>query len=426
MQKRRILTTTAVAAAAFLAGCGGSDAGNQSPRVAFTRMVSFGDSLSDVGTYKTQLIGESGGGLYSVNGDFSKAGLPYTNWTQYLAATLQVAPPCAAEVGLDAVADLSFLAQTPAPTANCFDFAQGGARVSQQPGPGNNLLYTMFGVTSGELGQLTVPITTTVDGQPNQIDNFFAAGNTFSATDIVTVLGGGNDLFIDRALVVDATVQQQLVAGGGTLTPAGIAAVAAAADNAVGLMTQAGTELASAIKTKIIAGGATHVVVVNLPDVSLTPDNALWVTTGAGAVVEPIHAHLTLDMTNAFNAALQAGLFGAAATDSLAEIVWVDAFTQSDMQVLQPATYGLTNMTTPACDLTQTGVTVPGVGLVPLASSLFCTANSLIPVQTATVTDTDPTGVLNYLYADTVHPTPFGYRLLAQYAGLQMAIKGWL
>jgi phospholipase/lecithinase/hemolysin len=420
MKKFRVLMT-AVAAASFLAACGGSDPGNQTSRVSFTRMVNFGDSLSDVGSYKTQIVGGSGGGMYSINGNFTAAGLPYTNWTQYLAGTLALAQPCAAEVGLASVADLSFLAQTPAMNASCYDFAQGGARVTNPVGPGNAALYTTYGVTSGELGQLTVPLVT-------QVANFKAAGNTFTATDLVTVLAGGNDLFIDRGLSVDGTVATviALEQAGSISVEQGNAQIAGAADAAVAAMAQAGTELAALIKNEIIAGGASHVVVVNLPDVSLTPDNTLWTTTGAGVVVEPLHPHLTLDMTTAFNNALQTGLFGANGTDSLPEVAWVDAFTQSEEQVTNPAPYGLTNLTTPACDLTKTGVTVPGIGLVPLASSLFCTKNSLIAPPADTVTTDDPTGVMHYLYADTVHPTPFGYRLLAQYVGLQMAIKGWL
>ena len=419
IKKFRVLAT-ALAAAAFLAGCGGSNPGDQSSKVAFTRMVNFGDSLSDVGTYKTQLVAGSGGGHYSINGDFSSAGLPYTNWTEYLAATLQLSQPCAAEVGLASVADLSFLAQTPAPNAACFSFAEGGARVTNPVGPGNSALYTTYGSTSGELGQLTIPLVT-------QVANFKAV-SSFSETDLVTVLAGGNDLFINRGLNVDGTVAQVVaLEQAGTITvDQGNAQIAAAATGVVAAMGQAGTELAALIKNEIIAGGATHVVVVNLPDVSLTPDNFSWVHGPSGTIVEALHPHLTLDMTTAFNTALQTGLFGSGATDSLTTVAWVDAFTQSDMQVTQPATYGLTNMTTPACDLEKTGVNVPTIGLVPLPSSLFCTKNSLIAPPAATVTDSDPTGVMFYLYADTVHPTPFGYRLLAEYASLQMVIKGWL
>lgn len=422
MKKFRV-QITALAAAAFLAGCGGSNPGDQSSNVAFTRMVNFGDSLSDVGTYKTTTIGEQGGGLYSINGDFSKAGLPYTNWTQYLAATLQLSQPCPAEVGLTpfALGPLNSLAQTPASNAACFSYAQGGSRVTNPYGPGN-VFYASppFSSPTGFLGQLTVPLVT-------QVANFKAT-NTFSATDLVTVLAGGNDLFINRGVNVDGTVLQVLgLEGAGLLSvEAGNAQIAAVADAAVAAMTQAGTDLAALIKDQIIAGGATHVVVVNLPDVSLTPDNANWVATGGGLYVEPLHPHLTLDMTTAFNTALQAGLFGTSATDSLTTVAWVDAFTQSDMQTTQPATYGLTNLTTPACDLTKTGVTVPTFGFIVLPSSLFCNKNTLITPPTDTVTDADPSGVMNYLYADGVHPTPFGYRLLAEYSALQMVVKGWL
>src|SRR5471032_2221887 len=85
MKKFHVLTT-ALAAAAFLAACGGNEAGDQTPRVAFTQMVNFGDSLSDVGSYKTTIVAGNGDGHYSINGNFSTSGLPYTNWTEYLAA----------------------------------------------------------------------------------------------------------------------------------------------------------------------------------------------------------------------------------------------------------------------------------------------------------------------------------------------------
>ena len=379
MKKFRVLTT-ALAAAAFLAGCGGSNPGDQSPRIAFTRMVNFGDSLSDVGTYKTPGIAGVGGGLYSINGNLTSLGLPYTNWTQYLASTLVLAQPCPAEVGLTSV------------------------------GPGNSaLLLPPYNSSSGALGQLTVPVVT-------QIANF-KANSSFSSTDIVTVLAGGNDLFIDRA-TVDGTVAGVLAAeGAGQITvDQGNAMIVQAEDAAVAAMTQAGTELADLIKNEIVAGGATHVVVVNLPDVSLTPDAKLWPGTITGAVADPLHPNLTLDMTTAFNAALQSELFGSAAVDSIPAVVWVDAFSQNDAQLTQPATYGLTNMTTPACDLTKT----------PFASSLVCSKDTLIAPPADTVTTDDPTGVMHYLYADTVHPTPFGYRLLAEYVSLQMSIRGWL
>ena len=438
MKKFHVLTV-ACAAAAFLAGCGGNSAGDQSPRFAFTQMVNFGDSLSDVGTYKTTIVGANGGGRYSINGDLSSSGLLYTNWTEYLAGTLHLSQPCPAEVGLASVGSLFFLAQAKVDSSTCLSYAQGGSEVTNPYGPGNAYLWTQYHSASGQLGQLTKPVVT-------QVADYLSAHSGFTNSQIVTVLAGGNDLFIDRALTVDAQTQAVLTAEAAGQIDATTAAtqIAGFATTAIQQMTLAGSQLADLVKTQMIANGATHVVVVNLPDVSLTPDNANWLATGAGHYVDPIHAHLTLDMTTAFNTALQSGLsvttVNGNAVSSLPEVAFVDAFTASQQQATQPAAYGLTNITTPACLLpaanatalaaaptpAPTGLTVPGVGWIPLSSSLFCTKNTLIAADAANVTPTDATGVLHYLYADSVHPTPYGYRLLAELVGEQLAIKGWL
>jgi phospholipase/lecithinase/hemolysin len=417
MKKMRVLSV-AVAASAFLAGCGGSGTGDQSPNVAFDKMINFGDSLSDVGTYKTTLVASSGGGEYSINGNLAKAGFPHTNWTEYIAATLQLAAPCAEEVGLDSVGQLSFMAQTPADNTSCFDYAQGGARVTNPYGPGNNFYYENFGDPSGQLGQLTKPIV-------QQVTDYLSANaNAFGASDLVTVLGGGNDVLIDRAVDVDAVVAQ-LIAEGLIGTDAGNQAIAAAAQQAIDDSTTAGTQLSAIVLNQIIGGGAKYVVMVNLPDLSQTPDAANWLANGAGQAVEPVHPHLTLDMVNAFNGALATGLGVTAGESSHAEIVWVDAFATNDDEIAQPNLYALTNVTAPACDLKKTGVTVPGAGLVPIASSLFCSVETL-NTDTANVTPTDPSGVGHYLFADTVHPTPHGYSLLARLVSVRMADMGWL
>jgi hypothetical protein len=42
-----------------LVGCGGSGTGNQTPRVSYSSVVSFGDSLSDPGAYKVGDIADA-------------------------------------------------------------------------------------------------------------------------------------------------------------------------------------------------------------------------------------------------------------------------------------------------------------------------------------------------------------------------------
>ncbi|UUZ52497.1 hypothetical protein LP419_24075 [Massilia sp. H-1] len=70
-------------AAAMLSACGGGD--NDTPatpaKPVFASQVSFGDSLSDVGTYKVGAVLALGGGKYTVNGATAK------NWTELMAAS---------------------------------------------------------------------------------------------------------------------------------------------------------------------------------------------------------------------------------------------------------------------------------------------------------------------------------------------------
>ena len=349
-------------ASLLLAACGGGGDGDQSPRVKYSAMVSFGDSLSDVGTYATPvLVAASGGGKYTVNGPTGK------NWTELLAVQAGTGTPCAAQTGLESSGPLASFAQAAATHAGCYGYAQGGARVTNPVGPGNKALLGLND-TSGYVGQLTVPVIT-------QINNHLTAvGGSFSGTELVTVMAGGNDVFINLAT---AGANPDPVAGG-------TAAVTA--------MGQAGAELAGYIKALILAKGATHVVVVNLPDVSQTPLAYAQSTATQG---------LISTMVTTFNDQLHKGLAGTS-------VLEVDAYTQGRDQVARPQLYGLTNVTTPACDLTKLAATL-------FASSLVCSTNTVIAGD-----------VSHYEFADTVHPTPFAYQLLAQFVAKRMVESGWL
>ena len=89
----------ALAATALLVACSGGGAGDQSPRVTYGKIVTFGDSLSDVGSYNVGVVASMGGGRYSINTGEA------LNWTELLASTLGVDELCAAQTGLNSAAE---------------------------------------------------------------------------------------------------------------------------------------------------------------------------------------------------------------------------------------------------------------------------------------------------------------------------------
>jgi len=340
-------------AALLLAACGGGD-GDQTPRVAFTRMVSFGDSLSDVGTYDVSTIAAVGGGKYNINGAGG------SNWTELLAAQVAVAAPCAAQTGLNSIIP-GIPAVPEANHANCFNYAQGGARVTDPVGPQNIATYPAS--ADGALGQLTKPLV-------EQINRHLAAtGGNFTGTELVTVLAGGNDVFMNLGAV-----------GAGLMTPT----------DAVTAMGVAGAEMAGYINQMIVGRGARYVVVVNLPDVAQTP---------FGYSLDLATQGLINLMVTTYNTQLATGLAGTQG------VLQVDAYTQGQHQTANPAQYGVTNNTVPACNFAA----------MLFASSLVCTTQTLIAGD-----------VSGYQFADAVHPSPLGYRLLAQFVATRMAQVGWL
>ncbi|WP_296492385.1 SGNH/GDSL hydrolase family protein [Rhodoferax sp.] len=458
----------ALAAALLVAACGGSDdAVVQAPAIKYTSLVSFGDSLSDVGTHKVGAVAALGGGTYSVNGITGAIGdspTPSKNWTELLAAQIGVAAPCPAQTGLNSAASLG----GPVPVVdypNCRNYAQGGARVTNPVGPGS-----ASAPVNSPLGQLTVPLVTQISRHLTRV------GGSFSGTELVTVMAGGNDVLrllddlvakataagsaaFGKALVgglvalvpnpadqpaaavaIGTAVATAAAAPGATPTsivtaavtaasaqpgvslpinPAPIVAAASAAAASAGAayaqnnganeavlpMGVAGKELATYIKSQIVGKGAKYVAVVNLPDVSSTPSAKAQSAETRG---------LILNMAIYFNEVLAYELRGTPG------VLVVDVFTESRSQIANPGAYGLTNVTTPACNLNATTPTVPGNGLADPAkpesgTSLVCNAGNLKPGD-----------VSKYLFADTVHPTPYGYKLLADLVNKTMKQAGWL
>lgn len=463
-------------AAAMVVACGGSnnDTAVAPPAVTFTSMVSFGDSLSDVGTYKVGAVAALGGGTYTVNGITGALGsspTPSKNWTELITAQLGLAAPCPAQTGLNSAAALGGpVAVVDQP--NCRNYAQGGARVTDPVGPGS-----ASAPVNSPLGQLTMPVVT-------QIANHLGRVGSFSGTELVTVMAGANDVFrlldtlvakataagtaageqafvtsLTGQLAADATsataatgisgafVQAKAAgasdlnavtaafqaaaaagsakavaaltkaAGGDTsdiLAVVGIATTAAntagaaagaayartnGAAEAVFPMGEAGKQLASYIKTQIVGKGAKYVAVVNLPDASSTPS--------AKAQSADTQA-LILNMVIYFNTLLESELAGTPG------VRIIDTFTDLRNQIANPTSYGLSNVTTPACNLNA-----PANGLADPAkpqsgTSLVCNTGNVIAGD-----------VSKYLFADTVHPTPYGYKLLADLVSKNLTQAGW-
>lgn len=451
---RKTTYALALMTAAVLAACGGNGprGGDQTPATKFSSQISFGDSLSDVGSYNVGAVKQLGGGKFTINGNSTAINPELTgkNWTEYVAAQLGLAAPCAAQTGLEGDAKSGFAVPVTF-NANCFNYAQGGSRVTNPVGPNNKAVNPTLGLT-------TVPVVT-------QIANHLAkSGGKFSGTELVTVMAGGNDiLFLLGDLQTRATAAgtaagakafatslvTQLAAGatnpqtaaqsiglavqteaarpgntpqtivqagvvaavqaGNTGAPAQATAIAAKAQteasaagakagadfataNAPGVvqaMGVAGGELANLVKTQIVAKGANYVLVNNLPDVASTP---------AGKSKSAEIQTLIKTAVDTFNAQLKSGL----ASES--KVLYVDLWTVSHDQVTNPAPYGLTNTSTPACGHNALG-----------ESSLVCNASNVIAGD-----------VSHYMFADDVHPTPFENALVARYVLLQMSGKGWL
>lgn len=445
----------AVLTAAVLTACGGGtspNGGNQTNRITFTNQVSFGDSLSDVGTYRVGAVAAAGGGKFTINGDSTAKNEDLNGkiWLEFMAAQLNLPAPCAAQTGLQGDASRGFsvpIVNHP----NCFNYAQGGSRVTNPVGPGNP-------ATGSPIGEMTVPMVTQIQNHLTKV------GGKFTGTELVTVLSGGNDVLMQLAAVTQAgtsagnrafaTALATRLAAGATNPQAAAqaigvaiatenarpgktdqslvqAAVTAAAQqpgnqavaqpavygpivaaaqadgtaagnaeaaayataNAARMVTELGTagaQMAAMVRNELVAKGAKYVIVANLPDVASTP-----AAKSRPAAIQ----QLVAAMVNAFNTQLKTGL----GPDNAA-ILYSDLYSVSNDQVKNPGPYGLTNTSAPACAPNALGTT-----------SLICTANN-----------TAAGDVSRYMFADEIHPTPFENDLIARYVLKDMTIKGWL
>ena len=370
---------TSVAVAALVAACGGGD----DPKTTFSSVVSFGDSLSDAGTYRVGTVAQLGGGKFTVN---SVADKNDKTWTEALAVSLGAPAQCPAQTGL-----LPNNGVTGAAVVNfaaCNNYAQGSSRVTANGSGPNGVALQKAPFNQVNLGLIA-------DSIQNQVNRHITKVGSFGTGDLVTVNGGGNDFFMQLGAVGVAAGGGAAAAGAGTIagwpaatittvTAGGAAAANAAAGAAVAGMGQAGAELASYIKTLIVAKGAKYVVVRNLGDLNITP---------LGATFDAGTKQLSTAMVNAFNTQLAQGLTG------VAGIYILDDYVRGQAIAANPASVGHTNVTRPNCG--PDAFSAPGD---VVGNSIVCTAKTLIAGDTS-----------KYAFADSVHPTPFGHQVAADF-----------
>ena len=133
----------------------------------------------------------------------------------------------------------------------------------------------------------------------------------------------------------------------------------------------------------------------------------------AGATARAQALALFDGWVQAFNAELAAKFNGES------RVAIVDFYTNFNDEVNNPAQYGLTNVTTPACPVTGLG----SDGL-PTYDFATCTNAALDANPPAGVTGANWYGT--WAFSDGFHPTPYAHQLLAESISLVLAQKGWL
>ena len=257
----RFLRHAALAALTVAAaGAAASAASAQS----YNRLVVFGDSLSD------------NGNLYAVTGNTQPLSPPNFQ------GRFSNGPVFTELLGFNAGRSAAG-----APRTGSINYAYGGARTDSSAFP---------------------------PGMRNQLLQYTSGGGTFGANDLVSILGGANNIF---QAVPAASVSANPT---GAIQPV---ALAAAAD-------------INFIVNAVAAAGAGTILVSNLPNLAVTPQ----FNQGAGAAAAPLADYAGTQ----FNSALLAGLMTTAAARPGSNIIMMDLYKIAPALAGNPGAFGLTNV----------------------------------------------------------------------------------
>lgn len=294
------------AAAAALAAAAMAAVATAAEAQSYSRLVVFGDSLSD------------NGNLYALTGQPPSP--------PYFQGRFSNGPVFTELLGFNAGRYTAG-----APVTGSVNYAFGGARTDSSALP---------------------------PGMRNQLLAYTGAGGTFRSTDLVSILGGANNIF-------------QRIEAYGALSPAD--QLANNPQNYVQPTALAAAADINFIVNAVASAGAGTVLVTNLPRLGITPQ----FNQGLAAPLGPLADYAG----TTFNTALLNGLMTTAAARPGTNIIMMDLYKISDPLAANPGVFGLTN----ARDRCLVGATA-------------CS---------------NPNG---YLYWDGVHPTAAGHRLIAQLA----------
>ncbi|WP_329742105.1 autotransporter domain-containing protein [Dyella sp. A6] len=369
MPRTSYLAGAIVAALVFSASASATD---------FSKMVVFGDSLSDAGNIS-------------------------------LATNPSVQPPLkfTTNPGNVAVQNIAndFNYTLTASLAGGTDYAWGGAGIF------NNSPGTPSGVP-------------TITDQVNS----YLAGGSVDSNALYSIWGGANDIFYNATAAGAAATAQQLIsqtisaqvaqaiaanlipnnstaiaAFTAQITPTVTAQVTAAVAAKAGVSSletaaqaQAAVAAAGQQEVKLIgelqAAGVKNILVFNLPNIGVTPS-----ATAQGAAAAASLTGLSLIYNNELNSGL--AMLGKG-------IIPVNTYALINEVIANPTAFGFTNVTTPAC----------GAG----SSSVECgPAGSGLPYTYAAGTNN------TYLFADGVHPTTAADYMLAEYVQAEIAAPGY-
>ena len=372
------LNLAVLATALLLAACGGGDP-------AITSVKVMGDSLADSGTF---------GLKFTVQGSAATGAGSTPIWPEIVADEVADADPLCAFYRINPAT------QAAATQPGCTNYAIGGGRINNFTNPQSPVSITL------------------------QLQQAAQVHGSYKSTDLLLVDGGGNDAADLAGAYLGATSAGGQAAYRALLTSLLPATTVDALFGQIGGPEQAGGAYMQALADKfhdsILASaldkGATKVVVLNLPDITVTPRfQAVLGAIGqqAGAPAAQQAQGLIRQWIGAFNARLTSRFAGNN------RVAIVDFYGILSDQVANPAKYGLGNVVDTACP-------VVGVGSDGLPTYNFpaCTA--------AALSANPPTGATgganwwkNYLYSDSFHPTPYGHELLASAVKSAVRFKNW-